>query len=87
MNISDEELQFKPLASLPKSNVANRRKLFKKEQSEDFIEKVENIPETFMKHVTLLGFQETDAAVLYKDKDSWMGASKGNVVQSASKSL
>ena len=32
-----------------------------------------------MKHIVSLGFKETDADVLYKDKDNWIGASKGRV--------
>ena len=77
MNIPDQELKFKTLASLPGSNLPKRRKISRKE---DFIEKTENIPEKFIKHVISLGFQENDAAVLYKDKESWIGASKGRVI-------
>ena len=40
------------------------------------VEKIENIPQSFIKHVISLGFQEDDAAILYKDRDSWMGARK-----------
>ena len=43
------------------------------------IENKENIPEKFMKHIVSLGFKETDADVLYKDKENWIGASKGRV--------
>ena len=71
MNIPHEELKFKTVPSQPK-----KRKL---SEDEDFIEKIENIPEDFMRHVRSLGFQESDAAVLYKDKNSWIGASKGRM--------
>ena len=48
--------------------------------NEENYEKKENIPEKFIKHVLSLGFQESDAAVLYKDKENWIGASKGRVL-------
>ena len=71
INIPQEELKFKTLAVRPK-----KRKLSK---DEDFIEKAENIPDEFMKHVRSLGFEESDASVLYKDKENWLGACKGKV--------
>ena len=37
----------------------------------------EIVPDKFKKHVLSLGFQESDAAVLYKKKDDWMGISTG----------
>ena len=39
--------------------------------------KKESIPKTFINHVRLLGFQETDASVLYENKEDWMGISTG----------
>ena len=51
----------------------------RKQDCEIDIEKTANIPETFLKHVLSLGFKETDAAVLYKDKENWIGASQGTV--------
>ena len=39
--------------------------------------KKENIPKAFINHVRLLGFQETDASVLYENKEDWMGISTG----------
>ena len=41
--------------------------------------KKESIPKTFMKHIRTLGFQETDAHVLYEDKYDWMGISTGRL--------
>ena len=40
------------------------------------LEKVEKVPEKFMKHILSLGFREVDAGVLYREKDSWMGIRK-----------
>ena len=54
------------------------------DQKQDYeakITKVKNIPEKFIKQVVSLGFQETDAAVLYKDKENWIGAGKGMVIR------
>ena len=46
------------------------------------VEKTENIPEKFMQHVLSLGFQESDAAILYQDKENWMGISRKGMVAS-----
>ena len=69
-------MKFKTKAEIP----AKKQRLPKRKQASDVnIEKTENIPERFMKHVLSLGFKETDAAVLYKDKEHWTGASQGRV--------
>ena len=35
--------------------------------------KIENIPETFIKHILSLGFGQEDAPRLYEDRDCWLG--------------
>ena len=41
--------------------------------------KKESIPKAFIDHIRSLGFQETDAYVLYENKDDWMGISTGRL--------
>ena len=41
--------------------------------------KKESIPKAFIDHIRSLGFQETDANVLYENKDDWMGISTGRL--------
>ena len=40
----------------------------------------EKIPEKFMEHVISLGFQENDAAVLYRDRENWIGQNQGLLI-------
>ena len=40
-------------------------------------EKKVKVPEKFIKHIVSLGFQESDGAVLYRNKSDWMGLSTG----------
>ena len=51
-----------------------------KQRDQIDIEKIENIPETFTQHILSLGFHETDAVILYQDKENWMGISKKGMV-------
>ena len=41
--------------------------------------KKESISKSFIKHIRSLGFPETDASVLYENKDDWMGISTGRL--------
>ena len=49
-----------------------RQRLSKRNHDEED----ENIPEKFIKHIQTLGFQESDAGVLYRDKDQWNGITR-----------
>lgn len=51
--------------------------LKKSRKSEAKKVKKEIIPRAFIEHIRSLGFQETDASVLYENKDDWMGISTG----------
>ena len=53
--------------------IPNRKKAMKRKAEKS----VQPIPENFKKHVLSLGFQKSDVAVLYKNKDDWMGISTG----------
>ena len=37
----------------------------------------EEIPKTFIEHIVRLGFQESDARVLFENKEDWMGLTSG----------
>ena len=39
--------------------------------------RVKNMPKEFIYHILSLGFNESDAAVLYENKEDWMGLSTG----------
>lgn len=39
--------------------------------------KKEIIPNAFIAHICKLGFSESDAQVLYKNKNDWMGMNTG----------
>lgn len=41
------------------------------------VKRVKKIPTAFIDHIRSLGFTETDADVLYENKDDWMGMSTG----------
>ena len=39
--------------------------------------KKESIPKAFIDHIRKLGFRDSDAEVLYENKEDWMGISTG----------
>ena len=53
-----------------------KRQRLSKRNNEEEGENKEVIPEKFIKHIKTLGFQESDATVLYRDKDQWNGLSR-----------
>ena len=69
MNLeADKDFKRKIAVEIPSKNKAKKRKAEKSGAE---------IPAKFKKHVLSLGFQESDVAVLYRDKDDWMGISTG----------
>ena len=72
INLSNEEkVKFKAPEVQPKKYRKSEAKKVKKE----------SIPNAFIRHIRSLGFQETDASVLYENKDDWMGISTGQLIR------
>ena len=65
----DEIVQRKVQIEIPTRKKAMKRKAE--------TPSAEVIPEKFKKHALSLGFQESDLAVLYKNKDDWVGIRTG----------
>ena len=47
--------------------------------------KKEVIPKAFIDHIRKLGFRDSDAQVLYENKDDWIGMSTGGLSEASSK--
>ena len=47
--------------------------------------KQEVIPKSFVNHIRTLGFQDSDADMLYENKDDWIGISTGRLLQNVYK--
>ena len=74
VNIENDEVR---LASVEKMAIIKgkpRKKCAEKSQR--------SIPIEFTKHIMSLGFQESDAYVLYEDRSSWMGMHTGQFTKS-----
>ena len=69
LNLEDDDLKF----AVVKKDISAKSLKRKQRVTKD------EVPPKFMKHILSLGFQESDAPVLYESKDEWLGLHTGEL--------